>query len=193
MVDTILGEFVSDEDTMATKRKHVREVEVATIQMFCPKYLDQLDIMFTKHDVKGLHFSHDNALIVKLTIAKCFVKKILTDTGNSIEKITMYLLRFNGEPSAVIGMVVMSISMRGKIVYSTMLVVDTDSTYNKILRRLWLSKKREVISTFDQMIKFPNENMVETLRSDKRVALLCYVEATKKNSHPDNKQRASRS
>lgn len=50
-----------------------------------------------------------------------------------IERITLNLVGFNGEPSAVVGKVVMLISMRKKLIYSTMMMVDTNPTHNAIL------------------------------------------------------------
>lgn len=158
MVDTIHGEFASRGDTMAAKRKHAREAEVATVKMSNPKCLDKPNIMLTKHDAEGLHFSHDDALIVKFTIARSFVKIILIDIESSVDisflfilklmkfeeekigRITMNLAGFNGEPSAVIEKLLMSISTGFYFVYSTMMVVDTDSTYNAIFGSLWLNE-----------------------------------------------------
>lgn len=51
-----------------------------------------------------------------------------------VEKITLNLVGFNGEPSVVYGKVVMLISTRGKTVYSTMMAVDIVSAYNTIHR-----------------------------------------------------------
>lgn len=45
----------------------------------------------------------------------------------------MNLVSFNGEPSSVVGKVVMLLSRRGVIMYPTMIVVDSDSAYNVIL------------------------------------------------------------
>lgn len=88
--------------------------------------------MFTNSDAKSFYFLHDDALIMKLMTARCFVKRILGDTSNSmdiifpstlrkmkfdkgkIQKITLNLVGFDGEPSVVIGNVVMPVSSLGK-------------------------------------------------------------------------------
>lgn len=49
--------------------------------------------MFTRHDAKGLHFSHEDAFIVKLMIVRCFVKRILIDTGKLVDIIILSILR----------------------------------------------------------------------------------------------------
>lgn len=108
------------------------------------------------------------------------------DTGNSIgiillstlkqkndeekvEKITLNLVGFNQEPSAIISKVVMPVFMQGKTVYSIMMVVDKNFACDAILGHPWLNKMRALISTFHYTIKFPNGNNVETLRSEQRV------------------------
>lgn len=96
-----------------------------------------------------------------------------------IERITLNLVCFNGEPSVVIGKEVMPISTRGKTIYSAMMVVDTDSTYNAILGRPWLNEMKAVIFIFHQTSKFLNGNKVGVLKSEYRVAWSCYVKATK--------------
>lgn len=59
---------------MEAPRKHVREVNVATVGVSDSKFLDHLDILFTPQDAESLHFLHCDALIVKLTIAKVLSK-----------------------------------------------------------------------------------------------------------------------
>lgn len=60
MVNTIHGRFASGRDTMAARRKHIQEVDVAVVKMSDPIYLDHLVFLFTKHDAEGPHFPHDN-------------------------------------------------------------------------------------------------------------------------------------
>lgn len=69
--------FASGGETMAARRRHLKKVEVAAIGTTDPRFVDHFDIVFTNHDVEGLHFLQDDAFIVKLTIARCFVKRIL--------------------------------------------------------------------------------------------------------------------
>lgn len=42
-----------------------------------PKHTEMLDIIFTKQDIVRLHFIQDDALVIKLTIARCYVRRIL--------------------------------------------------------------------------------------------------------------------
>lgn len=87
-----------------------------------------------------------DALIIKVTISRCFLKMILVDIGSSvdiillsalrqmkfneekIERIILNLVGFNREPSIVVGRVFMPISTQRKTIYSAMMVVDTEST-----------------------------------------------------------------
>lgn len=36
--------------------------------MIDPRFMDHLDIVFTKHDVEGLQFPHDDAFFMQLKI-----------------------------------------------------------------------------------------------------------------------------
>lgn len=60
-----------------------------------------------------------------------------------------------------------------------MMVVDTESAYNVIIRRSWLNEIRIVISNSQLNFKFPNGNRVEVIKSKQKVARSYYVEATK--------------
>lgn len=54
------------------------------------------------------------------------------------------------------------------------MVVDVDFAYNTILGSSWLNEMKVRISTFHQIMKFPNEDKVEILKVNRG-----YVEATK--------------
>lgn len=62
-----------------------------------------------------------------------------------------------------------------------MMVVNIDFAYSVIFGHLCLNKMRTVISTFHQTIKFSNEDKVETLKFEQRVAR-SYVETTNQRS-----------
>lgn len=152
-MSTIHRGFASDGETMAARKRHLKKsvdlVDTTDRSVF---YLP--DKMFTKHDAESLYFPHSDALIMKLKIARCFVKRRLIDTGNlvdiiflstlrhmkvderEIENITFNFVGFNREPSAIIGRVVMPISTRRTIVYLKMMVVDNE----KIHCFAWISR-----------------------------------------------------
>lgn len=138
--------------SMAAKRKYAQLAEVSVVGAHEPKYASMPAITFTSQDLVRLHFSHYDILVIKLTIARCHVRRILINTGSlmdvtfqsilrnmkfdeaKIKKINMNLVGFNGKPSDVVGKVTMRLSTREVIVYSTMMVVDFESAYNAILR-----------------------------------------------------------
>ena len=54
-------------------------------------------------------------------------------------------------------------------------VVDIPSAYNMILGRPFLSKIRGVLSIYHNVLKFPVDNEVGTLRGDQQMARKCYA------------------
>lgn len=71
---------------MAARKRNLKVAEVAAIGKADPTFTNHPAIVFTKHDANGLHFPHENAFIMKLTVARCFVKRILIDIGSSVDK-----------------------------------------------------------------------------------------------------------
>lgn len=65
---------------------------------------------------------------------------------------------------------IMLISTIGKTIYATMIVVNTESTYNAILRRPWLNEIWALLSIFHQTIKFLNSNKVDVIMSEQKAA-----------------------
>lgn len=102
-----------------------------------PKLLFQIpNIIFIEADVKELHFSHDDTLMILLEIANKLVKNILVDNGSSVDLIfetnlqsiewdldniqkveIMNLVGFNGKTSRVIGKVTLSVETHSVAIY----------------------------------------------------------------------------
>lgn len=71
----------------------LNEAGVAKVKIANRNVTNHPDIVFTKQDAEGLHFLQGDALIVKLTISRCFAKRILIDTGSSVDIIFLSALR----------------------------------------------------------------------------------------------------
>lgn len=54
--------------------------------------VDNLAISFTEEDTRRLHHSHDNALVINLSIADFNTWRVLVDNGSSAN--TLYYLAF---------------------------------------------------------------------------------------------------
>lgn len=63
-VSTIHGGFASRGVTMTANRRHLREAEMMSVGTTDHSVTDHPDIVFTRQDAEGFHFSHENALIV---------------------------------------------------------------------------------------------------------------------------------
>lgn len=84
-MSTIDEGFANGGEMMATRRRHLKEAEVLMDGTTDRSIIDHPDIVFTGQDAEGLYFPHDDALIVKLTITRYFVKRILIDISSSVE------------------------------------------------------------------------------------------------------------
>lgn len=70
-------------------------------------------------------------------------------------------------------------------VYSKMIVIVADSTYNVILEIPWLHNMKTVHSSYHQMIKFHIRRKVEKIMSDQTYSHSCFVSAMKGKTYED--------
>lgn len=88
--------------------------------------------------------------------------------NKKMEKVTMNLVGFNGELSAIMGKVVMPIMAYRVIAFSTMIMVKVASTYSATLGQPWLHNMKAVSSTYHQMLIILNKRTIEVLRNSLR-------------------------
>ncbi|XP_074318453.1 uncharacterized protein LOC141655265 [Silene latifolia] len=145
---------------------------------------------------------HPDALIITLSMANCTVRKVLVDTGSSVnlimlktienmgfgekdlQKKTFPLVGFSGETTKSLGEIFIPTYVGGVNKQIRYLVIDGPSTYNVILGRPWLHQMKVVPSTYHQCIKFPTPWGVETMRGDQEEARGCYKKALKCTTSP---------
>ncbi|XP_074305290.1 uncharacterized protein LOC141640384 [Silene latifolia] len=158
-------------------------------------------IAFDEGDIRDEREHHD-ALIITLSMANCTVRKVLVDTGSSVnlimlktienmefsekvlQKKTILLVGFSGETNNSLGEIVIPTYVGGVNKQVRYLVIDGPSTYNVILGRPWLHLMKAVPSTDHQCIKFPTPWGVETIRGDQEKARHCYKKALKCTAIP---------
>ncbi|XP_074291355.1 uncharacterized protein LOC141618147 [Silene latifolia] len=134
---------------------------------------DLLAISFDEADVPDEAEHHHDALIITLSIRNCLVKKILVDTGSSVNLIMLKTLKnmgfsekdlvkkavplvgFSGETKQSLGEIVVPTFVGGMNKQVRYLVIDGLSTYNVILGRPWIHEMKAVPSTYHQSLKFP--------------------------------------
>ncbi|XP_074297573.1 uncharacterized protein LOC141628313 [Silene latifolia] len=155
-------------------------------------------VAFDEEDIHDSH-EHYDALIITLLMANCTVRKVLVDTGSSVNQImlktienmgfsekdlqkkTIPLVGFIGETTNSLGEIVIPTYAGGINKQVRYLVIDGPSTYNVILGRPWLHLMKAVPSTYHQCVKFPTPWGVE---KDREEARGCYKKALKCTTSP---------
>lgn len=138
-------------------------------------------ITFTYENLKHIHYSHDDTLVISQTIINCLVKGILVDNRSSIdiiflltskhigveeskmERAETHLVSFNRKVVIAIGKFVLPISTNNVIILSAMMVFNFPSTYNTIVGRPSLHTMKIVPFTLHHKIKFPTLARIQEL------------------------------
>ena len=153
-------------------------------------------IMFTEQDAAHVRFPHTDPLVVEMQIANMIVKRVLVDTGSSVnilyksslermglsskdlEPCNQTIYGFSGEGMTPSGMIKLPItagtSPLSRTVLASFIVVDCPSAYNVVMGRPILVDLRAVVSIHHLMIKFPAAKGVGSLQGDQRTARECY-------------------
>ncbi|XP_074297576.1 uncharacterized protein LOC141628316 [Silene latifolia] len=129
-------------------------------------------VAFDEEDIHDSQEHHD-ALIITLSMANCTVRKVLVDTGSSVnlimlktienmgfsekdlQKKTIPLVGLSGEITNSLGEIVIPTYAGGINKQVRYLVIDGPSTYNVILGRPWLYLMKAIASMYHQCVKFP--------------------------------------
>ncbi|XP_033134303.1 uncharacterized protein LOC117127760 [Brassica rapa] len=150
------------------------------------------EIRFTAKEQEKILAPHNDALVVSLPIANCFVKRILVDNRSSsniiflmayqdlgLEENTLMhkvtpLIGFSGEVKQTAGEVFLPVYAEGINLSTKFLVVDCQSAYHMILGQPWIHDMGAVPSTPHQIVKFPTPWGIRTIRGDQENSSSCY-------------------
>ncbi|XP_074265927.1 uncharacterized protein LOC141588380 [Silene latifolia] len=154
-------------------KRHATETKGERSETSCRASHSDLPVVaFDEEDVHDNQEHHD-ALIITLSMANWTVRKVLVDTGSSInlimlktieimgfsekdlKKKTIPLVGFSGETANLLWEIVIPTYVGGINKQVRYLVIDGPSTYNVILGRPWLRLMKPVPSTYHQCVKFP--------------------------------------
>lgn len=97
----------------------------------------------------------------------------------------MNLVGFNGETVQVIGKVTLPIETHGVTIYSKMIIIDANSTYNVVLERPWLHHMKVIHSSYHQMITFSVFEKIEKIRNGQVYTRSCFVSTMKRKTYED--------
>ncbi|GFZ00954.1 hypothetical protein Acr_14g0005890 [Actinidia rufa] len=150
-------------------------------------------VTFSRAELERVQHPHSDQLVVQLRIGGYDVKRILVDTGSSVE--VMYydlfkqlkipqeqlkparapLVGFNAQAHWPLGTVSLKTRAGSQELMTEFVVVDIPSPYNAIVGRDWLHKIKGMASTLHQAIKFLTPRGEETIYGDQVVAKQCYL------------------
>ncbi|XP_074304054.1 uncharacterized protein LOC141638539 [Silene latifolia] len=158
---------------------------------------DLILVMFDENDLGNGVEQHHDALTITLSIGNCTVRKVLVDTGSSVNLIMLETLRimgfdkenlikksvplvgFSGETAHSVGEITIPTYIEGVNKLARYLVIEGPTTYNLILGRSWLHQMKSVPSTYHQCLKFPTPWGVVTVKGDREESRSCYTQALK--------------
>ncbi|GFS37062.1 hypothetical protein Acr_00g0049520 [Actinidia rufa] len=150
-------------------------------------------VTFSRADLEKVQHPHSDPLVVQLRIRGYDVKRILVDTGSSVE--VMYydlfkqlkipqdqlkparapLVGFNAQAHWPLGTVSLKTRAGSQELMTEFVVVDIPSPYNAIVGRDWLHRMKGVASTLHQAIKFLTPRGEEAIYGDQVTAKQCYL------------------
>ncbi|KAH9602975.1 hypothetical protein KSS87_000505, partial [Heliosperma pusillum] len=188
--------------TYSAAKRHATETKGDRPEISCRiQRLDLPSVTFEEADAHEAGEHHD-ALVISLSIGNCLVKKILIDTGSSVNLIMLETLRnmgfdkkdlsqrtvplvgFSGETKRSLGEITIPTFAGGINKQVSYLVIDGPATYNVILGRPWIHGMRAIPSTYHQCVKFPTPWGVQEIRGDQEEARTCYKDALKATACP---------
>lgn len=146
-------------------------------------------------------YPHEDALVIKVTIASKKFDRILVDTGSSVDvlfKITLdemgitdlrieytstSLKGFGGGKLTPLGVIELPIKIRSTPSKKTMIldfiVVDEESPYQIILGRPFFKISKTVLSNHYLALKYRVNGVVGVVRGNQRIARGCYSTSAK--------------
>ena len=150
-------------------------------------------IAFDDENLEGTTQPHDDALVIAARISGFLVKRVMVDQGSEVDvmypdlfrglelnnqdlaKYDSPLVSFDGRVVIPQGQISLPVSMEGKEVIVTFIVVNSFSPYTAILGRLWIHAMGAIPSTLHMKVKFRMERGVATVRGNQKVARQCLV------------------
>ena len=97
--------------------------------------------------------------------------------NQDLPKYNSSLVSFDGRVVIPQGQISLPVSMEGKEVTTTFIVVNSFSPYTEILGRPWIHAMGAIPSTLHMKVKFCTEQGVATVRGNQKVAWQCLIAA----------------
>ena len=97
--------------------------------------------------------------------------------NQDLAKYDSLLVSFDGRVVILQGQISLLVSMEGKKVITTFIVVSSFSPYTVILGRLWIHAMGAILSTLHIKVKFRTKRGVATVRGNQKIARQCLIAA----------------
>ena len=97
--------------------------------------------------------------------------------NQDLAKYDFPLVSFDGRVAIPQGRISLPVSMEGKEVMATFIMVDSFSPYTVILGRPWIHAMGAIPSTLHMKVKFHTEHGVATVRGNQKVGRQCLIAA----------------
>ncbi|XP_059658332.1 uncharacterized protein LOC132304595 [Cornus florida] len=127
-----------------------------------------MQIRFDRTDLMRVQISHEDPLVVSLTVAECLPEE-LKSTGNP-------LLGFDGKRVELIGTVELVVRAPERDLVESFVVVEIYPSYNLLMGRGWIHRVQGVPSTLHQVMRYlsPDGSKVIDIHGDQVAAKECY-------------------
>ncbi|XP_024020400.1 uncharacterized protein LOC112091317 [Morus notabilis] len=158
-----------------------------------------IDVTFNEDDASGVHFPHNDALVVEAMIGNHTVCRILVDNGSSVdllysdcfEKMGIQKEQLEKTSRPLCGFTRDSVIPQGTIwspiitgekprqatTMANFVVIKGGSQYNAMIGRPTLQALRAITSVYHQKVKFPTPNGVDEMKSNQYEATVAYSDA----------------
>jgi len=200
IVATIAGGYVEDMTRAAWKAQLRTARQVLTVEQ--GSCITAPTMVFGGKDAPRFASPHNDPLVVEMKVASAIVRRILVDTGSSVDIITWDCLKklahpgrnvipmvnpilgFGGQEVHPLGTIRLPVRFGCKTKFKSLeidfLVVDVPMAYNVILGRPTLHRVRAVVAPYLLQLQFETDDGgVGELRGDQRTARECYLVSIK--------------
>ncbi|XP_024029735.1 uncharacterized protein LOC112094037 [Morus notabilis] len=206
MGDCIWGEAPESPRRAMPTRQGVYQERFWTLSTTKITKFSGTDVSFTEEDANGVHFPHNDALVVEAVIGNHTVCRILVDNGSSVdilysdclekmgipkeqlETTSQSLYRFTRDSVIPQGTIRLPITAGEKPRHATTMancmVIKGGSQYSAVIGQPTLQALKAITFIYHQNVKFPIPNGVGEIKSNQYESIVAYSDAIRGYNQP---------